>query len=235
MFADQVGSRITTATINVHGKGLRKIPLPKGLNLGPGAWSPSGRQIAFQGWDDAKSSRDGIYIGNASNAGDLRLVAKAGHSQVLPGDFSPDGTQLAFFRGPNNSENAAGSIWVINLNGTGLRRVTPKGMPVDIGTLDWSPDGKSIVFASTSTAPKGALWTIHPDGTHLHKLFQRNGQWPITPTWSPNGTQIMFALDKNNSEDSWTPNGLYVIGKNGRQLRLAIGGNNFKREPDWVR
>jgi hypothetical protein len=45
----------------------------------------------------------------------------------------------------------------------------------------------------------------------------------------------MFALDKNSNEDSWTPNGLYVIDKNGQHLQLAIGGHNFKREPDWVR
>ncbi len=44
------GQRITTRIIAANGSQERKIPLPdKTLNLGPGAWAPDGKWIAFQG------------------------------------------------------------------------------------------------------------------------------------------------------------------------------------------
>ena len=67
------------------------------------------------------------------------------------------------------------------------------------------------------------------------KVFQRKRRFPISPTWSPDGNQIMFALDAFQNEDEHLPNGLYVIDRSGRHLRLAVGGATFKDKPDWVR
>src|SRR5215212_4641141 len=51
-------TRITTATAKTDGSDLRKIRLPdKTISLGPGAWSPNGRQIAFQVWDERHRAR----------------------------------------------------------------------------------------------------------------------------------------------------------------------------------
>jgi hypothetical protein len=61
------------------------------------------------------------------------------------------------------------------------------------------------------------------------------GRFAISPTWSPDGNQVMFALDPIADEDQHPPNGLYVVDKNGKGLELVIGGEDFKREPDWVR
>lgn len=235
LVAGQLGNQVTTATMNIDGSGLTKIPLPdSSLNLGPGAWSPDGTQIAFQGWDDSNHARNGIYIANATNGGNLRRLTTDSAYNDLPGDFSPDGTRLAFFR-ESLTHQSVGSVWVIKLDGSGLRRVSPKALAVGFGTIRWSPDGKNLLFASAHTARDGALWTIHPDGTHLLKVFQRGGRFPISPTWSPTGKQIMFALDPISDEHSHPPNGLYVIDKDGKHMRLVIGGANFKREPDWVR
>ena len=233
--AEAPGGSVTTATVGVDGNGLTTLPLPDAtLNLGPGAWSPDGMRIAFQGWDDTKSSRNGIYIGNASNAGNLHRLTTDSADTDLPGDFSPDGTRLAFFRELNNA-NSVGAVWVINLDGTGLHRVTPVRLQVGFGTVRWSPNGKTILFASARTARQGALWTVHPDGTYLHKVFQPKGRFPISPAWSPDGKQIMFALDGFQNEDEHLPNGLYVIDRDGSHVRLAIGGPTFKNAPDWVR
>jgi Tol biopolymer transport system component len=57
----------------------------------------------------------------------------------------------------------------------------------------------------------------------------------ITGAWSPDGKQIMFALDQNNNEDSGQPNTMYVMNANGTGLRTVIGGQDFIREPDWER
>jgi Tol biopolymer transport system component len=230
------GGRVTTATVATDGTGLTPIPLPDAtLNLGPGAWAPDGKRIAFQGWDDSDHSRNGIYIGDSTDGGNLKRLTSDTIGNDIPGDFSPDGKRLAFFSESPHVQSV-GSVWLINLDGTGLKQLTPKGRVFGWGTVRWSPDGTKILFANARTARAGALWTVRPDGTHLTKLFQdKKGRFAISPTWSPNGSQIMFALDPIADEYQHPPNGLYVINKNGTGLKLVIGGNNFKREPDWVR
>jgi Tol biopolymer transport system component len=226
--------RITTAIVNFDGTHFRNIPLPgKTLNLGPGAWSPDGKRIAFQGWDDHNPALNGIYSGRSTDGGGLKLITKLG--DALPGDYSPDGKRLALFRSPPNANNV-GSLWVVNLNGSGLKQLSPPGQLVGFGTIRWSPDGRKIMFQDARNEPTGALWTVHPDGSHLTKVFQdRKGRFAISSTWSPDGKWIMFALDSFANEDLHLNNGLYVIKANGTRLTRVIGGNDFKNEPDWAR
>jgi hypothetical protein len=53
--------RITTQVLPLDGTPGHPLPLPPGtLNLGPGAWTPDGRRIAVQGWDDTHPARSGM-------------------------------------------------------------------------------------------------------------------------------------------------------------------------------
>jgi Tol biopolymer transport system component len=225
--------RITTAVVRPDGTGYRTLPLPgKTLNLGPGAWSPDGKRIAFEGWDDFHPARNGIYVGSSSDGSGLKRLTTV-HDN--PGDFSPDGRRLAFWQVRPNNQNV-GSVWVVNVDGTGLKRLTPPKFFVSFGTIRWSPDGTKILFADAEDQPRGDLWTIHPNGSHLTRVFHdRKKRFAISPTWSPSGKQIMFALDPTNHEDNYSPNGLYVINAGGTGLTRVLGGQDFKHEPDWVR
>lgn len=230
------GGRITAGIIDADGTVERTLPLPDPtLNLGPFAWSPDGTQIAFQGWDDTVPSRTGIYIGDALNAGDLvRVTNNSQGGADLPGDFSPDGNELVFFR-ELPDETSVGQLFVVNVDGTNLHPITPAEMAVGFGTVRWSPDGAEILFQDAQNEPQGYLWTVHPDGSGLRQLFaDPEGRFAISPTWSPDGAFVMFALDPSADEFSHPANGLYVIRSDGTGLTLVIGGSNFKREPDWV-
>ena len=73
------------------------------LNLVPEAWSPDGRRIAFEGWDDEDPGRTGIYIGSVNiSTGQVtdveRLTTTSGAPHDIALDFSPDGEQLVFYR-----------------------------------------------------------------------------------------------------------------------------------------
>jgi hypothetical protein len=119
--------------------------------------------------------------------------------------------------------------------GTELHPITPSSMAVGFGTVRWSPDGSEILFQDAQNQPHGYLWTVHPDGSHLRQLFaDPQGRFAISPTWSPDGAFIMFALDPTADEFSHPADGLYVIRSDGTGLTLVIGGSDFKREPDWV-
>jgi hypothetical protein len=232
--AEAPDGRITTAIVNFDGSDRFLVPLPDGtLNLGPGPFSPDGRRIAFEGFEFTDGSLAGIYIGNTDGT-DLVRISR---DRDVPGDWSPDGTQVVFFRGPEGDPPPAGSLFVVNVNGSGERQLTPADVEVACcWNYRWSPDGSRILFADAA----GVLWVINPDGTDLTKLFvdetvnhvRRN---VVTPTWSPDGSQVLFALDANPPFSfRATTTGLYVIEADGTGLTLVIGGGDYKREPYWV-
>jgi Tol biopolymer transport system component len=219
--------RVTTATINFDGSERVEIQLPEGaFGLGPGPFSPDGKQIAFEAVvDEAHPDASGIYIGSADGTNLLRITQDGG----IPADWSPDGTQLLFLRDPPRS------LFIVNVDGSGERQVTPDGVGVQCcWGYRWSPDGSRIVFPSDD----GILWLINADGTDLTQLFVDEKvahvrRSALTPTWSPDGTQVMFALQPQVL-GGMAPTSLYVINADGTGLTLVIGGNDFKREPSWV-
>jgi Tol biopolymer transport system component len=78
----------------------------------------------------------------------------------------------------------------------------------------------------------------HPDGSGLTKLFEdADGRFAITPTWSPDGQFVMFALDPPGTLpiiDVAPPNGLFVVRADGTDLTLILSTDDWKREPDWA-
>ena len=224
--------RVTTATANFDGSDRFVVPLPEGtLNLGSGPFSPDGKQIAFEGFDRAHPEVAGIYVGSARGTDLLQIT----HDGGIPGDWSPDGTQVLFLRDPSR-------LFIVNVDGSGERQLTPDEVAVQCcWGYRWSPDGSRILFPSDD----GLLWLINTDGTELTQLFEDEKvahvrRAAITPTWSPDGTRIMFGLSPTRSPfdpsgpfDS-APNELYVIDADGTGLTLVIGGADYKREPSWV-
>jgi hypothetical protein len=67
------GQRITAGIIHSDASHLRTIPLrDPSLNLGWGAWAPSGKQMALEGWDDSNPDRNGVYIVGVPDGGGSR-------------------------------------------------------------------------------------------------------------------------------------------------------------------
>ncbi len=192
--------------------------------------SPDGRSIAREGLDEKNPAAAGIYLTRASDGAIVRRLTRI---RFIPGDFSPDGKTLVLFKGPDGQPPPPGSLWVVGRNGAGLRRLSPAKIQVECCfNYRWSPGGNEILFADRS----GVIWTIDPDGTRLAKVFQDpKGRYAATPTWSPDGSMIMFALDPTPNPFDHPTNGLYVIHADGSALTEVIGGADFKREPVWVR
>jgi Tol biopolymer transport system component len=72
--------------------------------------------------------------------------------------WSPDGTKLAFYRGPEGDRD----IYIINVDGTGLQRLTNGG---DNLGPSWSPDGQWIAFTSFRDG-NNEIYIVHPDGSN---------------------------------------------------------------------
>jgi hypothetical protein len=233
--------RGTTGFVDPDGSHLRRVPLPPGtLNLVcTQAFSLATGRLACEGFSETNPGLYGIYTVQASDGGGLVRVTRCSQDcRVF--DFSPDGSQIFLFRAvegfPSIGDQLEGSLFVIGTDGTDLHRITPADTPVEVtgnsgGRL--SPDGRRIVFTSS-----GAIWTVHPDGTALRKVFEdAQGRLAITPTWSPDGRFILFGLDPPSSVatiDAAPANGLYVIEADGTHLTPIVVTEDWKRNPDWV-
>jgi Tol biopolymer transport system component len=230
---------ITGGVLSLDGSTFEPFDLPDPtLNLVPEAWSPDGERVAFEGWDFEDPSRTGIYTARVSDLGDLVRVTDSGgrpHDTAL--DYSPDGTQLVFYRAvrdePHFPIDIGGSLYVVNVDGSGLHRLETPGTAPGWWAR-WSPDGTKIVFPTERLQPEGALWTIRPDGTGLTKVFEdSDGRFATVPTWSPDGSQILFALNPTSDSFVHEPNALYMIDADGTNLTLVVGGSDFYGSPEW--
>ena len=230
------GQRITVGIVHSDGSHLLTIPLrDPSLNLGGGAWAPSGKQMAAEGWDDSNPERNGVYIvGVPDGRGLTRLTKHPAHD--IPTDFSPDGSQIVFLRAEPDTDPVTGSLYVVNVDGTGLHRITPPGLDVGAAAR-WSPDGKEIVFSGPATEPRGSIRVVQPDGTGLQKVFEDpKGGTAASPTWSPDSHKIMFALIKASALDTpgLQPDKLCVIDEDGKGLTVVLDTPYYKTAPDWV-
>jgi hypothetical protein len=228
--AEAPDQRFTAAISNLDGSMRVLVPLPSGtLNMPGGLFTPDGKRLVREGFSDSDPSLHAVYLTGIDGGKLARLTKTA----FIPGDVSPDGKQLVMFTGPDAPTPPPGQLWVINLDGSGLRQLTPDS--VEVGccfNYRYSPDGSKILFA---TANDGALWTISTDGSGLKKIFQDSeGRFAITPTWSPEGSMILFALDPSSDPFEHPNNAFYVVRADGSDLTLVLGGDDFKREPIWV-
>jgi WD40 repeat protein len=228
--------RVTIAIVPIDGGTPRLLPLPGGtLNLGPGAWSPDDKRIAVQGWDDTDHSKDGLYLVDSDNGGHrVRLTrAPEGHAH-LPGDFSPDGRWLVYGNENAVTTPSQGNLEIIDLHQGGPPRRLTSTDDIGLGATRFSPDGRQILFADGRLSPRGALWTIRPDGTHLSKVWDDGTTFGSNPAWSPDGTQIVFSVNPIADDYEHRPNALAAINADGSNYREIVRDDDFRRENTWI-
>jgi TolB protein len=91
----------------------------------------------------------------------------------------------------------------------------------------YSPDGKRIVFVRAYQHfhhgyKQSDLWTMRADGTHKARLTSTPGVFEFQPAWSPDGKQVVFAVDRQ---------GIWVMGLEGLGRRQLAAGDDSS--PSW--
>jgi dipeptidyl aminopeptidase/acylaminoacyl peptidase len=198
------------------------------------AWSPDGRQIAFE------SDLDGdmeIFVMDADGSAVRQITANALHDEGPA--WSPDGTRFAFTRGPDDLH---GDIWVMSADGTGARQLTT--WPGRDESPDWgvSPHpatvgGTVTAVLSLSIAPAAGLGTFVPGIAHVYEatvpasVTSTAGDATLSvsdPGYLANGTYVLpqplQVLGVPRTWDGPTTNDAFTI-----IVRQAIGANDALR------
>jgi hypothetical protein len=225
-------------SISIDGTGYLAIPSHDAtLNLIPCCWSRDSSRILFLGWDENDPSRTAIYTASPDGSNLVAIVRRPGLLADVPLEYSPDGTMILFYRSahPDPDPHTGGSLWVAGADGNEAHEISGSAHAADFAS--WSPDSQLIVFANERLSPSGAVWTVHPDGSALTQVFEGTAtSFPLSPTWSPDGTKILFALDATNDEFKHLPNFFVVMPADGSADPVRVTGTmGFSRWPSWFK
>lgn len=94
-----------------------------------------------------------------------------------------------------------------------------------VGAPEVSPDNRYIIFHYR--AENLQLWLMNRDGSNPREFYSVSGKEAHDGTWSPDGSQILFALGKNEN------NQLYIMNFSGGTPRVVNSTIDTRGRSDW--
>lgn len=141
---------------------------------------------------------DQICMINADGSG-FRRLTQDGSRKHYYASPAPDGKSIVYaaFRQANVYE-----IYEMDLEDGSTKQLTDR-----LGVLnapEISPDGKQVIFMHWIAATdRNEIWVMGRDGSNPHRMFDITG-WD--PTWSPDGSRVLFASTRSGSNQLWSAN-----------------------------
>ena len=99
----------------------------------------------------------------------------------------------------------------------------------EIGNLyapEISPNGKYIVFTNDYDQ-FAKIWIMNRDGGNPHEIYRHEGSDALDPSWSPDGSQILFAVGLGNDKQ------LHISDIYGANVRRVDSVYSTRGRSDW--
>jgi TolB protein len=209
------GYEATPEVIATHSTASAAAPMP---GVTPTSGEPGGK-IVFTCQIFKYQSSEQICIMNGDGSGQRQLTQESGTRHFYP-SLAPDGQSVVYSQ---YLEDEYYEIMEMDLKDDAPRRLTDR-----LGALtgpEISPDGTSIVFMrSPPASDEYQIWIMNRDGANPRRLLDTSG-WD--PTWSPDGSQILFASDRDG------PIQLYVADLNGAVIGRVTELPAIRGRSDW--
>ncbi len=167
--------------------------------------SPDGKTLLIQSSQTGRlavwtADLNGHYLARLSPSQDIQPQAR----------WSPDGKRVGYVREGKLFIQPVGSLSGLD---TGLRS----------GAIEWSPDGRRIVLGTPGGVEEVR---IYDEATRTVKPVTSLHQDVDYPTWSPDGGQIAFQVQRGNVREIW------VVPSGGGQAR-ALTKDLEDSHPAW--
>ncbi len=143
--------------------------------------------------------------------------------------LAPDGRAAVVPVTRHSMEDNRGrtQLWWLPTEGQGARPLTWCGagdsQPV------WSPRGDLIAFVSTNSG-NDEIYTITLDGTITKQLTVNQFEWDKHPSWSPDGSQLVFFSNRETGRRQ-----LWVMNADGSGQRNLSSNEYEDWDPIWIR
>jgi Tol biopolymer transport system component len=195
------------------------------------SWSPDGARLAFSALATA-CFRLHIMVVNDDGSNPQPLTPACDSSDSHSPAWSPDGTRLAFIQMLDADSIQVNRLVLVAPDGSDPRSF-PLTPPNPDG-LAWSPDGTRLGFHADIDIPVlvesygSEIYTIGADGTDLTRLTG-SVDFEAFPSWSPDGSQIVFASRRQDGSYSE----IYVMDADGGHPQRLSTDSVEDHSPSW--
>ena len=210
-YLDGVTYFYTIMVMNADGTDSAPIVATPSYQFGP-TWSADGTQIAFTRLTTGEviTTEFDIFVINVDGTGETNLT-NSDYDELDPA-WSPDGTKIAFagVRPETMSDGSLAAQYEIvtfNPDGSGEQILTtgipgtPRGDFLEEDRAPaWSPDSALLVYMTQSVDPCCPPWQLEKvdrDGSNIVLLSDNPAFDDISPSFSPDGTMIIFVSDRD--------------------------------------
>jgi Tol biopolymer transport system component len=204
--------------INSDGTGLTQLTFD-GLSSA-GRWSPDGSRIVFA-QTSTLSGVNVIISMRADGEGKKTALTSIFWDSYAPA-YTPDGRHIVYY---SQQGGLLEAVWIMDADGSEKKRLTPASL--ELFPYDVSPDGQHILMWNhNSTSLPTSIFVMNIDGTDIDRLTHSPGHHDLDPSYSPDGTRIVFASDRLSSNASLD---LFTMNADGSDIKriatgLTVGG-----------
>ena len=192
------------------------------------AWVPGQESLVYsERRKKAFGSRFTIWMIDPGSKVKKKAIPGFDESNQLP-DVSPHDPWLAF----TGKRTIGWDALLYDWRAGKIRDLTTGGKSC---RPRFSSDGQMIAYVSSEADGKGDIWTINADGSDRRRVTERDDAYDYFPSWSPDGTQIVFG---SNYKDHYADKGewdLYLVRVSDQTVTLLFASPGKDVFPDWQR